>query len=218
MSVLKAQAKDEFRSWSRSYDRSVLQFLLFDPSHKLIVEELGASDVLANGHEAHILDIGCGTGKLLHRLVARHDKARVFGIDLSESMLRAAQPHVVCQQRVHMSVADSEHLPFATGAFDFVTCSNSFHHYPNQPAALAEMRRVLKPGGELFLTDGYRDNWFGWLIYDLAVTRCEGGNVHHASAEELREMFVACGFEEVRQQIVRFPAPFVLTSGRARKD
>jgi len=210
--TVKDQSRREFASWARNYDKSILQFLLFDPSHKRILGELG------DAGEAHILDIGCGTGKLAHRLISHHRDARVFGIDLSESMIRASQHHIARGSRIHLSVADSEHLPFEDSAFDYVTCSNSFHHYPDQSAAVREMHRVLKPGGRLFLTDGYRDNWFGWLIYDVFVTRFEGGSVHHASSQEFLRLFESTGFEDVQQQIVRLIAPFVLTSGRAKKE
>lgn len=213
MSILKHQAKQEFASWSRSYDRSILQWLLFDPSHKMILEHLGNVE-----REVHILDIGCGTGKLAHRLVTHHREARVFGIDLSESMIRAGQHRIATQERIHLSVADSEHLPFADSTFDYVTCSNSFHHYPNQEAALRQMFRVLKSGGRLFLTDGYRDSLLGWLIYDVFVTKLEGGHVYHMPAEEFRRGFAEVGFTDVRQRIVRFPGPFVLTSGCAQKE
>ncbi len=56
---------------------------------------------------------------------------------------------------------DSERLPFASGSFDIVTCANSFHHYPRQDRAVAEMRRVLRPGGRLMIIDGYRDGAMG---------------------------------------------------------
>ena len=151
-------------------------------------------------------------------LVTHHRDARVFGIDLSESMIQAGRHRIATQSRVHLTVADSEHLPFADNTFDYVTCSNSFHHYPNQLSALKEMFRVLRSGGTLFLTDGYRDNPWGWLIYDVFVTRFEGGNVHHMSAREFREAFAAAGFADIQQRIVRFPAPFVLTRGRALKE
>lgn len=210
MSKLKEHSHEEFTSWSKSYDRSILQWLLFDPSHKLILKQL---DGRGSGH---ILDIGCGTGKLAHRLITHHRDARVFGIDFCESMIRAAGPHVTEEQRIHLGVADSQHLPFPDDAFDFITCSNSFHHYPDQQAALSEMHRVLRPGGQLFLTDGYRDNWFGHLIYDVLVTHFEGGVVHHASRDEFLRMFRQAGFQDISQMVHEFPAPFILTSGRAQ--
>ncbi len=208
---VRTRSNDEFDSWSQSYDKSILQWLLFDPSHKMILRELGDAGA------AHILDIGCGTGKLAHRVITHHRDARVFGIDLSESMVQAAQHHIVSEPRVHLTVADSEHLPFEGDSFDYIICSNSFHHYPGQPAAVKEMHRALKPGGTLFLTDGYRDNWYGGFIYDFAVTRMEGGKVHHASAAEFRHLFINAGFVDIRQSVVRFPAPFILTRGVAEK-
>jgi ubiquinone/menaquinone biosynthesis C-methylase UbiE len=144
-----------------------------------------------------------------------HPQTRVFAIDLCESMIRAAHCHIASHNRIHRAVADSEHLPFLAGSFDFVTCSNSFHHYPNQQAALQEMHRVLAPGGRLILADGFRDNWFGHLIYDLAVPRFEGGQIHHASAAEFRQLFQNAGFRDLRQSTVCFPAPFIVTSAVA---
>jgi ubiquinone/menaquinone biosynthesis C-methylase UbiE len=209
MNELKAQSHQEFAAWAKSYDRSILQRLLFAPSHQRIIHEIG--DVTA----ARILDIGCGTCRLAQRLADGRPQTRVFAVDLCESMIRAAHGHIAAHDRIHRAVADSEHLPFLAGAFDFVTCSNSFHHYPNQQAALLEMHRVLTPGGRLILTDGFRDNWFGHLIYDLAVPRFEGGRIHHASAEEFRKLFLSAGFRDLRQSTVAFPAPFIVTSAVA---
>jgi ubiquinone/menaquinone biosynthesis C-methylase UbiE len=209
MNELKQKSHREFAAWAHSYDRSILQRLLFAPSHRQIIHEIG--DVT----NARILDIGCGTCRLAHRLAEGRPQTRVFAIDLCESMIRAAHSHIVAHDRIHRAVADSENLPFLAGTFDFVTCSNSFHHYPNQQAALLEMHRVLAPGGRLILTDGYRDHWFGHLIYDLAVTHFEGGQIHHASAEEFQQMFQNAGFRDLRQTIVAFPAPFIVTTAVA---
>ena len=211
---LKKQSHDEFVSWSKNYDKSLLQTLLFDPSHKRILRELSREQSISN---ANILDIGCGTAKLAHHIVTRHSNVRVFGMDLCEPMLRMGRHRVESQPNIHLSVGDSEHLPYADDSFDFVTCSNSFHHYPNQLAAVREMQRVLKPDGKLFLIDGYRDNPYGYLIYDVLVTRMEGGNVSHASAARFREIFDQSGFADIRQQFVHFPAPFIMTSGQAVK-
>jgi SAM-dependent methyltransferase len=109
---------------------------------------------------------------------------------------------------------DSERLPFGDGAFDVVTCTNSFHHYPHQDWAVAEMYRVLKPGGRLFLLDGYRDRFWGWLIYDVCVAALEG-DVRHASTRDVRELLRGAGFGRMIQTVHHGPAPFLLTEAVA---
>ena len=106
---------------------------------------------------------------------------------------RSQPGHVVPVQ------GDSERLPFPAGAFDVVTCANSFHHYPHQDRAVAEMHRVLRPGGRLMLVDGYRDALWGWFIYDVCVAGVEG-DVLHASARRVRNLFGWAGFGETNQK------------------
>ena len=110
---------------------------------------------------------------------------------------------------------DSERLPFPDGALDVVTCANSFHHYPHQDRAVAEMYRVLKPGGRLFLLDGCRDSVWGWFIYDVCVAAVEG-EVRHASARHFRELLHGAGFAQMTQKVYHGPAPFLLTEAVAR--
>ena len=96
-----------------------------------------------------------------------------------------------------------------------VTCANSFHHYPRQEVAVAEMHRVLKPGGRLFLVDGCRDGPWGWFIYDVCVAGVEG-DVLHASARRIRNLFGQAGFVQTSQKVYHGLAPFLLTEGVAR--
>jgi ubiquinone/menaquinone biosynthesis C-methylase UbiE len=107
---------------------------------------------------------------------------------------------------------DSERLPFAAETFDIVTCANSFHHYPHQDRAIAEMRRVLRPGGRLMVIDGYRDSLWGWFIFDVCVAGVEG-DVHHASARRFRELMTQAGLQAIAQRPYHGPAPFLLTEG-----
>ena len=95
-----------------------------------------------------------------------------------------------------------------------MTCANSFHHYPHQDRAVAEMHRVLRPGGRLLLIDGYRDAPWGWFIYDVCVAGVEG-DVHHASSRRFRELFAQAGLRAVAQKVYRGPAPFLLTEAVA---
>ena len=176
----KHQAAQEFTRWSDSYDRSILQWLLFGPSHRVLIRRIREA---AGDRPIKMLDVGCGTGVFASKVREALPRVEVCGVDLVSDMLRKGQP----RWRLHRGhvfpvQGDSERLPFASGSFDIVTCANSFHHYPRQDRAVAEMRRVLRPGGRLMIIDGYRDGPWGWFIYDVCVAGVEG-DVHHASAK-----------------------------------
>jgi ubiquinone/menaquinone biosynthesis C-methylase UbiE len=213
MSYDKAQATREFSRWSVGYDRSILQWLLFGPAHRAIITRLRAR---CEDRPTAILDVGCGTGVFAAGIAAALPRATIWGVDLVEGMLTGGRERwqALRDQAVPVQ-GDSERLPFPDGAFDAVTCANSFHHYPHQNRAVAEMYRVLKPGGRLLLLDGCRDSLWGWFIYDVCVTAVEG-EVRHASGGDVRQMLHGAGFGQMTQKVYHGPAPFLLTEGRVR--
>jgi ubiquinone/menaquinone biosynthesis C-methylase UbiE len=189
-----------------------LQWLLFGPSHRAILRRIAAE---FGDRPLKVLDVGCGTGVFGARIRRALPGAQVWGVDLVAGMLargaarwRGHAGHLLPVQ------GDSERLPLAGGVFDVVTCANSFHHYPHQDRAVAEMHRVLRPGGRLILVDGYRDAPWGWFVYDVCVAAAEGA-VHHASGRHIRDLFAKAGFRDTVQTIHRGPAPFLLTEGLA---
>lgn len=123
-----------------------------------------------------LLDVPCGTGELEPRLLARRPELQITGVDLSPEMLRRAQPKDA-DRRVSWVAADVLHLPFANEQFDCVVCANSFHYFASPQGSLAELRRVLRPGGSLVLLDWCDDYlsckicslWLRWT--DPAVHR-----------------------------------------------
>jgi ubiquinone/menaquinone biosynthesis C-methylase UbiE len=212
MAYDKNQATHEFARWSESYDRCILQWLLFGPSHRVLIGRIKA---VAGDRPIRMLDVGCGTGVFAARVREALPKARVWGIDLVADMLRKGAPrwqrHATHVQPVQ---GDSERLPFADGTFDFITCANSFHHYPHQDRAIVEMHRVLRPGGRLLVIDGYRDAPWGWFLFDVCVAGVEG-DVHHASARRFRDLFDQAGLRAIAQRVHRGAAPFLLTEAVA---
>ena len=203
----KGQATEEFTRWSESYDRSILQWLLFGPSHRVLIARIAA---VAKGKPIRVLDVGCGTGVFASRIRSKLPNAKIWGIDLTAEMLHQGQPRWRHHAEMVIPVqGDSERLPLQSSVFDFVTCANSFHHYPRQDHAVVEMYRVLRPGGRLLLIDGYRDAPWGWFIYDVCVAHREG-DVHHASARRFRELLSRAGFQAVAQKVHRGLAPFLL--------
>jgi ubiquinone/menaquinone biosynthesis C-methylase UbiE len=208
----KEQATQEFTRWSVGYDRSVLQRLLFAPAHRAIIARLQLSQF---DRPTAILDVGCGTGVLAAHIALALPRATIWGVDLVSAMLVGGRDrwHAIGERAVPIQ-GDSERLPFASGSFDVVTCANSFHHYPHQDRAVAEMYRVLKPGGRLLLLDGFRDNIWGWVIYDVCVAAVEG-EVKHASARNVRQILRVAGFIDLTQKVYGGAAPFLLTEGMA---
>jgi ubiquinone/menaquinone biosynthesis C-methylase UbiE len=208
----KNQATDEFIRWSDSYDRCILQWLLFGPSHRALIRRV--QDVLGD-RPARILDVGCGTGVFAARLRQALPRVEVYGVDLVAEMLQKGRARWRSHRQHALPVqGDSERLPFPSGCFDIVTCSNSFHHYPRQGRAVLEMRRVLKPGGRLMIVDGYRDSLWGWFIFDVCVAAVEG-DVHHASARRFRDLMVEAGLGAISQRPHHRLAPFLITEGIA---
>jgi SAM-dependent methyltransferase len=213
MSYTKEESLTQFDGWSRSYDDSILQRLLFAPSHNYLLGEIDDT----SESPVRVLDIGCGTGVFARRVTDAFKKAEVWGVDFSREMInQGVQRKRASSSCVRYVQADSEALPLADDSFDVVTCSNSFHHYPNQTSAVGEMHRVLRPGGRLMIIDGYRDRLWGRFIYDVCVVAAEG-TVHHASARRFRELFQEAGFTLVRQQARLGLAPFLMTVGTAAK-
>ena len=132
-----------------------------------------------------VLDLGCGTGALTAQVLEQDPRRQVTGLDLSEQML--AQARARLGDRVKLIQGDSECLPFPDGSFDVVYCCDSFHHYPNPRAVLAQFARVLQPGGILLLGEctapaGVR------AVTNLLLPLSREGDVRIYSARELEEL------------------------------
>jgi ubiquinone/menaquinone biosynthesis C-methylase UbiE len=99
------------------------------------------------------LDVACGPGAFVLAMAARVSLAR--GIDLTESMLRQARAFQAERGIANAAFdrGEAEHLPYADGAFDLVSCQFAFHHMPKPELALGEMIRVTKPAGRLLIVD-----------------------------------------------------------------
>jgi demethylmenaquinone methyltransferase/2-methoxy-6-polyprenyl-1,4-benzoquinol methylase len=106
----------------------------------------------APGPLLRVLDIGCGTGDLARLVARRYRHARVVGADFTGPMLANARRRGLRAtegERVSLARATALRLPFADGAFDLVTNAFLARNLSDLPRALAEMRRVLRPGGVL---------------------------------------------------------------------
>lgn len=211
---MKDRSKDQFEEWAGSYDRSLLNHFLFRPSHVMLMEEI-ARWYTERQKPLRVLDVGCGTGTLAALLARSPWPVKVVGLDYAANMCttatRKAQSAAVAH-RTRFINGDSEILPFPESSFDLVTCSNSFHHYPNQLAVVTDMHRVLTSDGRLIIIDGFRDCVIGWAVYDVIINRIER-EVHHAPWPVMHDYFETAGLRNIRRRKFNFLFPAFATIG-----
>jgi ubiquinone/menaquinone biosynthesis C-methylase UbiE len=134
--------------------------------------ELGLVD-LADVRRA--LDAGCGTGAFLLPLARRlaPGGATVIGLDLAEGTLGQARARLEAESLpVDCVIGDVEALPFDDGSFDLVLANYMLYHVPDLDRAIAELRRVLRPGGTLLAASNGEGHMRElWQMQEQALTR-----------------------------------------------
>ena len=155
----------QFDRWSQRYERSKWQFLFFDRMHRV------ALDTAARfGEPRAILDVGCGTGRLLRAAHARWPNARLIGVDPSTGMIQAGRR----LNRAELHLAGAESLPVPDASIDVAFSTIAFHHWTDRDAGLSEVARTLRPGGHFVLIDNIGPDWVARYLKDRPyLTRSE---------------------------------------------
>lgn len=112
-----------------------------------------AFKAVADASPADVLEVGCGEGELAERIGAELQGARVVAVDLSPRMVELAWARGVAAQ-----VADVQDLPFDDESFDVVLAAWMLYHVPEPDRGLAEIVRVLRPGGRLVAVTNRADH------------------------------------------------------------
>ncbi|PIR93987.1 hypothetical protein COT97_03750 [Candidatus Falkowbacteria bacterium CG10_big_fil_rev_8_21_14_0_10_39_11] len=125
------------------------------------------------GLDKSILDLGGGTGRL-----AKHIKEHVREVtvvDASTSMLK------VCHKRgLNCVLGQAENIPCDSDSFDSVVITDAWHHFPEPEKTLAEIKRVLKPGGKVFIEEVNTKSIFGWLLMIAEKILFMGSRFYHS--------------------------------------
>ena len=184
----------------REFDQAAEKFDDNDPSvYNLCRKEY--PDVLAEVIKepfSDLLDAGCGTGAMLGMFRQDCADKNYTGIDLSEKMIEAAKKKEL--DGVCFVAGDCENLPFEENSFDVVTCSMSFHHYPNPEKFFQSLHRVLRPGGRLILRDmAAKSRVMMWLLNHIEIPVLNKvlrkGDVHVYSREDIQRL---CGISGMK--------------------
>lgn len=102
-----------------------------------------------------LLDVACGTGRVLEQLAIAHPSLRYHGVDLSPYYIKAARQRLADVREISLAVENAEHLPYVDRHFDVVTSVYLFHELPRNARrnVVRELARVLRPGGLVVLED-----------------------------------------------------------------
>jgi len=138
--------KQLFDRWASSYD-TLFPSVIYQAIHKRLLSKVDLPN------RPNVLDLGCGTGRLLERLATEIPDLRGTGLDFSPQMLRVARQRNRHHPRLIYVEGKAESLPFADGQFDAVFNTISFLHYSEPKQVLNEVARVLTPGGRFYLVD-----------------------------------------------------------------
>ncbi len=178
----------------------------------------------------HVLDFGCGPGTISVGLAKAVDPGEMHGIDMEPSQVEMARTVAAFQRQENAKfhVADVVDLPFEDGYFDVVHGHDILMYIPDTQAALAELKRVLKPGGiiscrEMIGESSFTEPDYGvirksWDMFEDLLAADDG---HPQIGKELREHLAGAGFTNVRMtgsfQMYSTPADIMFIYNVANK-
>ncbi len=155
------------------------------------------------------VDIATGAGFTAFAVAPYVERA--LATDIAAGMLRQAGQLAAEQglDNVELAFVEAEHMPFADGSLDMVTCRQAAHHFYDLPLALREINRVLKPGGVFLLSDtcAPEDDAVAEWMNDVELRR-DVSHVWDRKQSEWRVMLQEVGLSVTHLQMVRVHLEF----------
>lgn len=162
-----------------------------------------------------LLDVGCGTGALLDHLALSHPPSRLFGVDPVPEMLAIARRRL--PPAVRLCQGWAERLPFKDEQFDIVSSCNVFHYIRHPLAALREMGRVLRPRGQLVITDWCAD-YLACRLCDLYLRVFNRAHFRVCGARECAQLLRQAGHSDVDIECYKISRLWGLMAARTTKN
>jgi ubiquinone/menaquinone biosynthesis C-methylase UbiE len=190
-----AQTEGTVIRWAPYYDFAVN---IISVGHAGMLRRMTIDNALIKPGDS-VLDVGCGTGDVALLAKARGKAGQVYGIDPAPEMIAVAQSKAARKMLdVDFRVGVIEALPYPDASMDVVTSSLMMHHLPDDLKArgLAEVYRVLKPGGRLLIADFMRPT--GSLVNHLFIAFTQHRGLKNG-IEDLRKFLNEAGFTQITQ-------------------
>lgn len=204
-----ARIRREYAAFAYQYDQRWARYLAVAAGRTI--------DCLALADDARVLDIGCGTGVLLEQLALAFPRARLTGVEPVPEMREQARARLPAA--VDLCGARAQRLPFAGSVFDAVVCTSVLHHLPAEGVAgsILEMSRVLRPGGQVVITDWSGDA-LACRLYAAWLRVRHPAPLHLYRADGLAALLRQAGFTGVRLERYRASWAWTLMTAGARRD
>ncbi len=153
----------------------------------------------------YLLDVGCGTGWAV-RYAANilKEGGEAYGIDLSPKMIERAKINSEAYTNAFFQVGNSEELRFGDNFFNYIICTNSFHHYYDPVKVLNEMRRVLKPQGRIYILDPTGDGFLMKWINQLTLKK-EPEHIGFYTNKKFRNFMTQANLKHISSKIYLYP-------------
>jgi ubiquinone/menaquinone biosynthesis C-methylase UbiE len=139
---------------------------------------------------ADIIDIGCGGGYNIKRMLNRCKQGKIVGYDISDESVRKAQKVNKDEKRVEIVQGSVEKMPFRDNQFDLATAFETVFFWPNVAENMKEVCRIVKPSGQFAIINNYGDPNIDWEKKIPCMTRY--------TAEEIAGFMQEAGFTDVK--------------------
>lgn len=186
------QLRTFFNSWAERGGKTASMERHHAPITLPVIERMGISE------GDRVLDLGCGSGWTARRMAGLvGPRGLVVGVDISDAMIKEAQEHPEVARNVRYLCAPAEHIPWSNDFFTHVLSVESFYYYPDQRLVLDELRRIVAPGGKIFLLmcifEGHPSakKWAAQLPVP----------VHVRTPEAYRELLANAGWDDAQTEV-----------------
>ena len=163
-----------------------------------------------------VLDVGCGGGRTVQKLASIAGGGKVYGVDFSEASVAAARRlNQRDTDRGHVEIRHGSvsNLPFDDSTFDVVTAVETHYYWPDLPADVQEVRRVLKPGGTFVLiAEAYKGGKHDRMLRALERVQ-KIMSYAHLTVDEHRQLLSEAGYSDVIV-IEQYDKGWICASGR----
>jgi ubiquinone/menaquinone biosynthesis C-methylase UbiE len=188
---------EHFNKRAASYENATSQGYFFDRVQKRVL-----SLTRDQASPEAIMDVGCGTGRLLRKAKQQYPNARLVGVDAAEKMIQQAAG-LLPEAEFHVAMAEA--LPLPDRSVDLAFSTLSFHHWADQAKGISEVARVLRSQGRFLLADIVIPRWLSLFVRHF----------RYNSPVRIREMFTQAGLTvELQQQPWRWSRVLLIITGR----